>query len=260
MKNNQSNGIEIFSFEQFGFSNVLHGFFTRNGGISPTPWKSLNLSTSGGDSRENVVENRRRIFEAIERPVESLYDAWQVHGTKILQVIEPRGLDNSPQRADGLVTNKINVTLFMRFADCVPIILLDPMNGVIGIFHAGWKGTLDKIIEKGVKVFCDTYHSETKNIIAGIGPSICSNHYVIREDVASKVKKVFKAKAGQVLTYTKSNLHFNLGIANQIILQETGVSKIENSNLCTACDTERWFSHRAENCATGRFGAFVVLQ
>ncbi len=200
MKNSQVNGIEIFSFEMFGFSNIPHGFFTRNGGISPAPWNSLNLSTSGGDSRENVIENRKRVFEAIRRPVDSLYDAWQVHGTKIIRVNEPRGLNNSPQKADGLVTNNENVTLFMRFADCVPIVLFDQINGVTGIFHAGWKGTLDKIVERGVNEFCDTYHSKTKNIIAGIGPSICEEHYVIREDVASLVERVFKVRAGEVLT------------------------------------------------------------
>ena len=260
MKNNLSKQIEYFTFEKFGFSSIPHGFFTRNGGISPVPWNSLNLSTSGGDSRENVVENRKRVFDSIERPVESLYDAWQVHGTTIIQVNEPRGLDNSPQKADGLVTNKANVTLFMRFADCVPILLFDPINHVIGIFHAGWKGTLDKIVGKGVKVFCDTYHSEAKNIIAGIGPSICSNHYIIREDVASKVEEVFKTRVGEVLSHDEGNLHFDLAKSNQIILLDAGVSKIENSNICTACDTGKWFSHRAEKGSTGRFGAFVGLQ
>ncbi len=259
MKNNQSNGIEEFSFEQFGFSEIPHGFFTRNGGVSPSPWQSLNLSTTGGDSRENVIENRKRIFKVIKRPVDSLFDAWQVHGNNIIQVIEPRGLENKPQKADGLVTDKADITLFMRFADCVPILLFDPINGVIGIFHAGWKGTLRKIVSRGVKVFIDRYHSNTSDIVAGIGPSICADHYEIKEDVAQIVEKTFKKKSDEVLTYSKSGIHFNLSKANQIILQESGVNKVEKSKICTACDTVKWFSHRAENGATGRFGAYIAL-
>jgi len=260
MKNNQVNDIEVFSFEQFGFSNIPHGFFTRNGGVSPAPWQSLNLSTTGGDSRENVIENRKRIFELINRRVDSLYDAWQVHGNKIIQVNEPRGLENPPQKADGIVTDKACVTLFMRFADCVPILLFDPIRGVVGIFHAGWKGTLRKIVSQGVKAFRDVYHSNLNDIVAGIGPSICAEHYEIKEDVALIVEKTFKKKADEVLTYSTSGIHFNLAKANQIILQQSGVKKIEYSKICTACDTGKWFSHRAEKGATGRFGAYIAVQ
>jgi hypothetical protein len=260
MKNNQINGIEVFSFEQFGFPKIPHGFFTRNGGISPAPWGSLNLSTTGGDSRENVIENRKRIFQIINRPVDSLFDAWQVHGNKIIQVNQPRGLDNPPEKADGLVTNGGSITLFMRFADCVPILLYDPVKGVVGIFHAGWKGTLRKIVNRGVKVFREDYNSNTDDIVAGIGPSICAEHYVIKDDVATLVRKTFKTETAEVLTTSKSGIHLNLAKANQIILQQSGVKKIEFSNICTACDTGKWFSHRSESGATGRFGAYIAVQ
>jgi hypothetical protein len=259
MKNNQLNGLEVFSFEQFGFSKIPHGFFTRNGGISPAPWKTLNLSTTGGDSRDNVIENRRRIFEVIQRPLDSLFDAWQVHGSKIIQVNSPRGLENFPDKADGLITDKANLTLFMRFADCVPILLFDPSIGVVGIFHAGWKGTLRKIVGQGVKVFREIYHSKSNDIVAGIGPCICAEHYVIKDDVAQIVEKTFKKRTDEVLTNSKNDIHFNLTKANQIILQDSGVTKIEESNICTACDTGKWFSHRAENGATGRFGAYIAV-
>ena len=192
--------------------------------------------------------------------MDSLFDAWQVHGNKIIQVIEPRGLENSPQKADGLVTDKANVTLFMRFADCVPILLFDPIRGVVGIFHAGWKGTLRKIASQGVKAFIESYHSNLNHIVAGIGPSICAEHYEIKDDVAQIVEKTFKKKTDEVLTTSESGIYFNLAKANQIILQESGVTKIENSNICTACDTGKWFSHRAENGATGRFGAYIAVQ
>jgi YfiH family protein len=260
MKNSQSNGIEQFAFEKFGFSNIPHGFFTRNGGISPAPWRSLNLSTTGGDSRENVIENRKRIFEIINRPVDSLFDAWQVHGNRIIQVNQPRGLKNFPEKADGLVTNKESITLFLRFADCVPILLYDPVKSVVGILHAGWKGTLRKIVKRGVNVFRDDYNSNVNDIVAGIGPSICAAHYEIKDDVATLVRKTFKTRTDDVLSASKSGIHFDLAKANQIILQQSGITKIEFSDICTACDTRKWFSHRAENGATGRFGAYIAVQ
>lgn len=259
MKNNQIGGLEYYSFEQFGFSKIPHGFFTRNGGISPKPFNSLNLSTTGGDSRENVVENRQRIFTALKRPVESLYDAWQVHGNRIIQVDAPRGLDNAPQKADGLVTGKSDITLFMRFADCVPILLYDPVQKVAGIFHAGWKGTLSKIVVKAIRKFTLSFLSQPGDIIAGIGPCICADHYQIKEDVSSKVEIVFKTETNRVLKNISGEIHFDLGKANEILLRQAGVRKIENSNICTACNTANWFSHRVENGSTGRFGAYIAL-
>ena len=259
MKNIKLNGLEYFKFEKFGFNNLSQGFFTRNGGISPEPWNSLNLSTTGGDSRENVIENRKRIFDCINRDVNSLYDTWQVHGTKILNISSPRELDKQPLKVDGIVTDNPQVTLMMRFADCVPILIYDPEKKIIGLIHAGWKGTVNNIVSKAVAICLEKYGCEPGNLVAGIGPCICHEHYIIREDVAKEVRKAFKIQSMEVLNTKFDGIHFDLIMANRILLERSGVKNIEESGMCTACDTGSWFSHRAEHGSTGRFGAFITL-
>jgi YfiH family protein len=257
MDKRSGNSLEYYSFDQGGISSIPHGFFTRNGGVSPKPWASLNLSTTGGDSKDNVVENRRRIFETISKPVETLYDTWQVHGTKIINAKKPRGLENAPQRADGIITQQKNVTLFMRFADCVPILFFDPKKMVIGIAHAGWRGTVNRIAEKLVLKMVKEYGCEVGAISAGIGPCICSTHYVVKEDVLGVIQKKFPIDWKKLVSREKEQIHFDLQKTNKLILEKLGLTDISSSELCTACNTTEWYSHRAENGATGRFGVYI---
>jgi len=121
-----SNGLRYFEFETFQDQNVSVRFYSRQGGVSPAPWNSLNQGGTVGDSRDNVVENRKRIFGDLNRPVESIYDVWQVHGNQIIYSNLPRDLNFGHQKADAIFTENPDVTLFMRFADCVPIVLYAP--------------------------------------------------------------------------------------------------------------------------------------
>lgn len=255
-----SNSLEYYIFNKGGISAVPHGFFTRNGGISPKPWDTLNLSTTGGDSKENVVENRKRIFEAISRPVESLFDTWQIHGNKIINAVLPRGLENGPQKADGIITQSKEITLFMRFADCVPILFFDPKKKVIGIAHAGWRGTVNKIAEKVVLRMVHEYGCEMDGISAGIGPCICKQHYIVKEDVLGIVKNKFSMDWQKLISRDNVNFHFDLQKTNKLILEQLGLTDISLSNLCTACNITEWYSHRAENGSTGRFGVYIGLK
>ena len=135
----------------FPGSEVKQAFFTRHGGVSPAPWASLNQGGLSGDARANVVENRRRIFEHFGRPVESIFDVWQVHSGRVVCSDSPRPLQEPHQKADAILTDRSDVTLMMRFADCVPILFYDPIRRVVGIAHAGWQGTLVKIAGEVVK-------------------------------------------------------------------------------------------------------------
>jgi len=257
MKTIEINNLKFYHFDQNPFSLVSHGFFTRNGGVSPKPWSSLNLSTSGGDSRENVIENRARIFKTIRRPVESLYDTWQVHGTKIIKTNTPRGLENQPEQADGIITTNPEVTLFMRFADCVPLIFIDKNVKVAGIAHAGWKGTILRIGEKMVELLVADYGLAPEDIAVGIGPCISKEKYAIKNDVLSHIKDKFPTDWKDVVSSHGSTLFFDLEKMNQIILEKAGVKNIFCANICTASNLGEWFSHRAEKGATGRFAAFI---
>jgi len=252
--------LSYFHFELFDQPGLIHGIFTRQGGISPAPWESLNLGGLSGDRKENVVENRRRIFDAVGLQVESIYDAWQVHGTNVVCTDSPRPLDLAHVKADAILTDNPQVTLFMRFADCVPIFLYDPVRRVIGIVHAGWQGTIQQIARISVERMVSEYGANPGDILAAIGPSIGPDHYEIGSDVTEKVRAVFSAEAPLLVENRHGRIFFDLWKTNRLILEKTGINQTQVAGLCTACHTEHWFSHRAEHGKTGRFGALIALR
>jgi polyphenol oxidase len=251
--------LRYFTFKLFERHELVHGVFTRQGGVSPAPWASLNLGGTVGDSRDNVIENRRRIFELLNRPVQLIFDAWQVHGTDAICTNQPRPLDSPHQKADIILTDREDVTLFMRFADCVPIYLYDPTRKVVGLVHAGWRGTVDRAAAEAVSQMVTVYDSRPCDMIAAIGPSICLEHYAVGEDVASAARLSFGSRAKETLWQKNGTVHFDLWKANQIVLEESGVGEIEQAEICTFCHNTDWYSHRAEYGKTGRFGALLAL-
>lgn len=251
--------MEYFYFELFEEYGLVQGIFTRKGGVSPAQWSSLNLGGTTGDSRANVIENRQRIFNAVHREVHSIFDVWQVHGTTAIATREPRELDGKHQPADIIFTNQASITLMMRFADCVPIFLFDPRTRAVGIVHAGWQGTVKHACRLAVEEMTRVYGSKAGDILAGIGPSIGVDHYQVGEDVATKVVAAFPDEHSELLIKRENKIYLDLWKANAATLKNAGVSKIEISGICTACDLNRWYSHRAEGGATGRFGAVLAL-
>lgn len=256
----EADGLRYYYFDILDSKELIQAIFTRRGGVSPSPYATLNLGGSIGDSRENVIENRERIFRLIDRPVSSLFDVWQVHSREVICASEPRQLESPHKKADAIITNRSKITLLMRFADCVPIFLYDPVLRVVGIVHAGWQGTVKKIAAAAVEVMRREYGSIAGNILAGIGPSIGPDHYEIGIDVIHAVQRAFHANASMVLVHRDSRVYFDLWQANRMILEESGVEHIEVAGICTACHTEDWYSHRGESGRTGRFGAVIALQ
>lgn len=252
--------LRYYHFELFHLPGLVHAVFTRQGGVSPAPWKSLNLGGLGGDSQENVVENRRRIFEAVGLQVETIYDAWQVHGTNVICTDRPRPLNFAHVKADAILTDNPQVTLFMRFADCVPIFLYDPIHRVIGMAHAGWQGTLLQVARITVERMVSDYDTNPEDILAAIGPSIGPDHYEIGAGVAEKVRDAFSEDSKHLLLIQQGKTYFDLWKTNQLILERAGIKQIQVAGLCTACYSEDWFSHRAEHGKTGRFAALIAIK
>lgn len=251
--------LRIYQFDTLSHADLVHAVFTRRGGVSPEPWESLNVGGSVGDDRERVVENRRRSFAAMAREMQSIYDVWQVHSSEVVVVKEPRGA-KTPTRADAMITDNPQVTLFMRFADCVPILLFDPRHGAIGLVHAGWLGTVRKTVASAVQALRRTYGSRPADVLAGIGPSIGPDHYPVGEDVLLQVKDSFGSAASHHLQESDGRAHLDLWSANRQLLEQEGVGSIEVAGLCTACHPEDWYSHRGEGGKTGRFGGLIALR
>jgi len=257
MNSNQYNGLRYLQFDSL---HVKHAVFTRHGGISPEPWGSLNVGGTVGDDLERVRENRILSFQALGCAPESIFDVWQVHSADVVCARAPRSTEESYRQADIILTDKPEVTLFMRFADCVPLLFYDPRNGVIGVSHAGWMGTLRDVATATVNAMKKNYGSNPTDIIVGIGPSIGPDHYEIGADVILQVMQKFGDESEQLLKPNNRKIHFDLWTANRMLLERAGVGQIEVSGICTACHTDDWFSHRAEKGRTGRFGVLIALK
>jgi YfiH family protein len=214
---------------------------------------------SVGDNIENVRKNRLISFDALGCDPDSMFDAWQVHGTDVVFAESPHPKEFQYQKADIILTDKLEVTLFMRFADCVPILVHDPVKGVVGVSHAGWMGTVKDVAGTTVNSMREKYDSNPSDIIACIGPSIGPDHYEVGEDVIQQATKLFGEDTDLVLKPHGERIHFDLWEANHLLLQKAGVDQIETAGICTACHTDDWFSHRAEKGKTGRFGALISL-
>lgn len=259
MIEHQDNGLKYFSFERFGGAGVVQAIFTRRGGVSQAPYETLNLGGTVGDDPAHVLENHNRVFEVIERPFESRYDVWQVHGKHIVCTDKPRPKDQKHFQADGVFTNKPQVTLMMRFADCVPLLFFDPIRHVVGMVHAGWQGTLLKIAAEAVQVAHNAYGSMPEDFIVGIGPSICKECYRVGEGLARRFRREFGQVASTFVEQRSDGFYLDLWRANQVTLEAVSVRNIEQSDLCTAHNLGDWYSHRAENGKTGRFGVLLAL-
>ena len=260
----QSGEIRYLTFDSFKLNGIVHAAFTRRGGLSPDPWAALNVGGLVGDAPDRVAENRRRSFHALGRDPASMYDVWQVHGIEVVCADAPRDLVKPHLKADAILTDKPGVTLFMRFADCVPILLFDPYHRVVGLVHAGWLGTVRRVALSALEVMHSQYGSRMKDICAAIGPSICANHYEVGPEVADQVERAFGEQAYLLLSRDHRcntvKFKFDLWAANRLILEQAGLEQIETSGICTACNPEDWYSHRGEKGKTGRFGVLIGLK
>ncbi|MFZ3071526.1 MAG: peptidoglycan editing factor PgeF [Anaerolineaceae bacterium] len=253
-------GLRYYTFETFQAEAIDHAVFTRLGGQSKGPYASLNLGGTVGDNPDDVLANHRLLFGAFGRPYESRFDVWQVHGSTLLFTDKPRPVDKKHQPADGIFTDNPDVTLMMRFADCVPLVFHDPMKRVIGLVHAGWQGTLLQIGAEAVRMLQEKFASDPADLLVGIGPSICGDCYQVSEDL----RKRFLLEIGQATSAffrEKDNgLYLDLWAANEWTLRNAGVLQIEQSQICTASHLNEWYSYRKEKGVTGRFATVIALK
>lgn len=242
---------------------VKHGFSTRIGGVSQGIFSTMNLSFSRGDLDENVTENFRRMANAIGVDEQMLVKSVQTHTTNVHCVTE-ENRNEILHDVDGLITNVPGVCLVTSYADCVPLFFVDPVNKVIALSHSGWRGTVGKIGQVTIEKMVAEYGTNPKDIKAAIGPSICQDCYEVSQDVILEFQKAFHEKYWPSLFYQKENGKYQLDLwkANEIVMLEAGVQK-ENlaiTNVCTNCNPEILFSHRASKGQRGGMAAFMALK
>jgi YfiH family protein len=242
-----------------GRADLAHGIFTRLGGHSQPPWDSLNTGHSVGDDPDVVEANRALMYEALDVRKEDVVTPHQVHSTTVRVVDEHHRGQLLPQ-TDALVTATPGVALMLRFADCVPILLYDPVRGAAGLAHAGWRGTASGMAGAAVQTMVEALGCRPSDLLAGIGPSIGPCCYEVDADVMEAVSSALPNADSLLEPRPNGRWHLDLWAANRWQLAAAGVQSIEVAGICTACRTDEWFSHRAERGRTGRLGALIGLR
>lgn len=261
-------GIWYGKFSSFPDALVNHGISTRFGGVSDHAFASMNLAMHNGDDIEKVRQNRKLFGQALSLSYDNFVTTKQVHGVNILHVdskFAGRGAysyEDAIDDTDALITNTVGLPLMMFFADCVPVLILDPIKKAIGICHAGWKGTVNKIAQKTILSMHDVFGTSPENCIVGIGPSIGSCCYEVGDEVANQFKQAFPQDEKKILNKINEKWKLNLWEANRVQLKEIGVKdlNIEIARTCTACNSKVFFSYRADSGKTGRIAAIICLQ
>ncbi|WP_367565635.1 peptidoglycan editing factor PgeF [Lacrimispora sp.] len=247
---------------------VKQGFSTKLGGVSQGKFASMNLTFTRGDNPDHVLENYKRMADALGVDAERMVLSYQTHTTNVRVVTEDdAGKGISKEReykdVDGLITNVPGITLVTFYADCVPLYFLDPVHKAVGLSHSGWRGTVNRMGEVTVKKMGEVFGSKPEDMIACIGPSICKDCYEVGSEVAGEFMSGFDRKYWEEILEDQGNGKYLLDLwrANEIVLQEAGVKKehIQVTDICTRCNSDYLFSHRVTGDERGNLGAFLSL-
>ena len=243
---------------------AAHCFTTRYGGVSRGHLSSLNLGIHRGDNPENVVKNYEILGEALGFDLQDLVFTRQTH-TDIVRVVDGsnrgEGLFREVEpECDALVSNTPGVVLAAFTADCTPILLHDPVTGAVGAVHAGWRGTVADIAGNAVRAMAEHFGSRPGDLHAAIGPNIGRCCFETHADVPDAVRAVLGAEAEQFIDSHGEKFRVDLKGVNAALLRRAGVEKIEISSACTACEPDRFWSHRRVGNDRGSLAAIIVRE
>lgn len=223
--------------------------------------------TTGGETAE-VRATRAAWTAAVRIEPERIVTSRLVHGNAVLEAREAdagRGVLNRELHlpiADGLISAHPDLGLMMTFADCTPLLFFDPRTPAVGVAHAGWRGTVADIAGATVRAMTRAFGTRASDLVVGIGPAIGACCYTVRHDVLDAWSLLSDGTDAAVHAQdSEDQWRFDLPRANQWLLERAGVDPrhIENSGVCTSCQVDEYFSHRAERGRAGRFAAIVGL-
>ena len=257
-------------FSTFPEDILTHAVSTKIGGVSQKNFSGLNLALHVGDNVEDVLTNRKKFMTSLGFNLEDIVTPNQVHGDKIFRVEEihrGRGskiYSDSISETDALITNIPELPLMLCFADCVPILFVDVENLAVGIAHAGWKGTMQKIAAKTFLKMREEFGTTAENCFVGIAPSIGPCCYEVGEEVRDICKKNFPDNFSELIEERDKKFFLDLWRTNEIQLEEVGVKNIDTARECTCCNSGWYFSYRAAKKnnlpETGRIAAVIALK
>lgn len=249
--------------------NTIHGFSTKLGGVSQGVFASMNLIAPRGDSLQAVEENYRRFHQAVGLSQEQ---SWrfarnaQVHGKGVRRISREDTVELSSLVAgegfppgDALVTNETEVALWVYSADCVPILLHDPVKSVIAAVHSGWRGTAEGVVFATVETMVEHYACSPKDITVAIGPSIGACCFSCHKDVVDAMEQTGLPLSSSVQPEGEGKYAVDLKKINGLWLQKAGVEQVDLDSPCTACDREQFWSHRLLGEPRGSMGAMIAL-
>ena len=287
MKVNRYKELEYLTFpllEKTGM--VRHLFSTRTGGVSEGQWASMNLSYTRGDKKESVDENFRRIAEVFGTTPGRIVCSKQTHTTNVRLVTEKdcgKGIIRPAdyEDVDGLICGEPGIVLCTLYADCVPLYFVDVEKKAVGLGHSGWRGTAGRMGEAVLKAMHTAFGTRPEHVLAAIGPSICRQCYEVSEEVAEQFRQMEASISGsrellQELTAQKAYPHrqilrpgkeagkyqLDLWLANLLILRAAGIplAQIQVTDVCTCCNRDYLFSHRASQGKRGNLAAFLMMR
>jgi polyphenol oxidase len=239
-----------------------HMVTTRQGGVSKPPHESFNLGLTVGDTEENVLINRSELARIIGVTNEDLYFPNQCHSANIKEVTNFTRTDDLTQ-TDALVNTVKGKCLIVLTADCVPVLLYDTVQHAIAVIHAGWRGTIDRIVTQTIDFMILKYSSKPSDILACIGPSISWQNFEVGDEVSERFEEYFGSKSKVIKPNPCSDKALiDLWEANRLLLLESGIltKHIELSQLSTFDKPGLFFSARRDGIKSGRFASCIMLR
>ena len=261
MQRVERNGLTWYTLGSYAGLPVVHAAFTRLGGVSKAPFAGLNVGGHVGDDPAAVEANHRAIYAALGADSGRVVSARQVHGDRVAGV-NVTDAGRTLDATDALITDAPGLLMMLRFADCVPVWLYDPWHHAIGLAHAGWQGTAQRIAAKTVRAMGAAFGSRPEDLLAGLGPAIGPCCYEVGPDVIEPLCAAMPGQGEALLTDRRpgGKAHLDLWEANAVQLRREGVTRIEVAGLCTSCRVDAFFSHRREAGRTGRFAVVAGLE
>ncbi len=252
-----------------GFDHLLHFVSTRLGGISNGAFESLNTGFHVGDDNFRVLKNRRILADDVGVDLDKFTFANQCHSSNVA-IVDSSGRgkgameqETALANTDGMVTNVQNICLGIQVADCVPILLYDPVKEVIASLHAGWKGTLRKIVPETVGKMVQHYGTKSEHILAALGPANGPCCYEVGNDVVREAR-IALGNINAIIKPAKTpgKFIFDQWAANIRQLKDAGVKEknIECAGICCQCNDDQFYSNRAGQGHTGRYMAGIMLK